>query len=160
LPCHPPRCHCEPPPTTRALRRQAPICRFTADMAPATDSLQKDSYSRYRAKMEKGVGGHGTGGDRDERRKGENRATRFRLPFRGCIPPRLTGILMNFRIPAILPGSRSPPSASLGRVSLSNFEITRPPHAHISIYIEFPAGNSCRIIRRCSARVSWIRNNS
>lgn len=39
---------CPHPPSLWALRQRAPICRFTTDMAPATDSLQKDSYSRYR----------------------------------------------------------------------------------------------------------------
>lgn len=80
-----------------------------------------------------GHGGTGTGArtgeDRDERRKGENRATRFRLPLRGCIPPAYRDSY-EFPGPRHLAGITLATAAPLGRVSLSNFEITRPPRAH------------------------------
>lgn len=60
-------------------------------MAPATDSLQKDSYSRYRAEMEKGMGGHGRAtGMKDEGGKSHDEVSST-APW--VYPPGLPGFL-------------------------------------------------------------------
>lgn len=124
-------------------------------MAPATDSLQKDSYSRYRARKRRGEGDDGCGGGDGGAAAGMKDA-RGKIARRGFVyrsvgvSPRLTGILMNFAgHPAILPGSRSPTrraSPRIGRrgVFLIELRDSRDYRAHVSIHVEFPpAGNSC-----------------
>lgn len=127
-------------------------------MAPATDSLQKDSYSRYRAEMEKGMGGHGRArGMKDE--GGKSRDARFRLLLRGCIPPAYRDSY-EFPGPRHLAGITLSTAVPLGRVSLSNFEITRPPHTSA-----FTLNSRQEIVVGLSDAAHWrpiacIRNNS